>query len=31
MVGNSRIQRSQYGITVLTCVCWSMISETQMA
>ena len=31
MVGSSRIQRFQYGITVLTCVCWSMISETQMA
>ena len=31
MVGNSRIQRSQYGMTVLTWVCWSMISETQMA
>ena len=31
MVGNSRNQRSQNGMTVLTWVCWSMISETQMA
>ena len=31
MVGNSRIQCSQYGKTVLTCVCWSMISEIQIA
>src|SRR6185437_2156123 len=31
MVGSSRIQRSQNGITVFTCVCCSMISETQMA
>ena len=31
IVGSSRIQRSQYGMTVLTWVCWSMISEIQMA
>src|SRR5262249_29026201 len=31
MSGSSRIQRSQYGSTVLTWVCWSMISETQIA
>lgn len=30
-IRNSRIQRSQYGITVFTCVCCSMISETQIA
>ena len=31
MVGSSLSQRSQNGITVFTCVCWSMISETQIA
>jgi hypothetical protein len=31
IVGSSRIQRFQYGMTVFTCVCCSMISETQMA
>src|SRR4051812_30365793 len=29
-VGSSSIHRSQYGTTVLTCVCCSMISEIQM-
>jgi len=31
MSGNCFIHRCQYGITVLTCVCCSMISDTQMA
>jgi hypothetical protein len=30
-VGKRSIQRAQYGITVATWVCWSIISEIQMA
>jgi hypothetical protein len=29
--GKTRIHLSQYAITVLTCVCWSIVSEIQIA